>query len=374
MSLLPNKTITTPTVGGDTNLWGGILNVDLTNIDLAFGGKTTVSSLVGGTYSLSSSECIPPNIVLTGSLTSNLTVQIPAGVGGMWSVYNNTVGAYTVSIVSAGGGSSFAITQAARTIVVSDGTSASAGVTIPASVTPDLPYNSVQINGGGAFSGSDDFTVSGTTVAIGTATTFTLDVRDTIKLTGNTSGYVGLKAAAAAGGTTYTLPTADGAAGQVLSTDGAGTLAWAAGGGGGSGGTTTYAISFNDSNAGGASPISFDGGTSGQVVSANTLGAIAESFFTSNQLLAQSGYQALPGGLLIQWGYSHATTASRIVTFPTTFSGVPYACVCSTERTTSPGAGGSNYVYNLNASGVTLYFDLVSAGNYNGWWIAVGPA
>jgi hypothetical protein len=42
------------------------------------------------------------------------------------------------------------------------------------------------------------------------------------------SGYVGLAPAAAAGSTTYILPSADGGAGNVLKTDGAGTLSWVA--------------------------------------------------------------------------------------------------------------------------------------------------
>ena len=52
-----------------------------------------------------------------------------------------------------------------------------------------------------------------------------------IRLYGSTSGYVGLKGAAAAGSTTYTLPAVDGTTGQMLSTNGSGTLSWATGGG-----------------------------------------------------------------------------------------------------------------------------------------------
>jgi hypothetical protein len=50
---------------------------------------------------------------------------------------------------------------------------------------------------------------------------------DTLFLKGSTSGTVGLKAAATAGSTTYTLPSADGTANQVLKTNGTGTLSWA---------------------------------------------------------------------------------------------------------------------------------------------------
>ena len=51
------------------------------------------------------------------------------------------------------------------------------------------------------------------------------------ELSGATSGAVGFIAPAVAGSTTYTLPSADGTAGQMLSTDGAATLSWATPGG-----------------------------------------------------------------------------------------------------------------------------------------------
>lgn len=62
-----------------------------------------------------------------------------------------------------------------------------------------------------------------------------LDVKGTLRLSGSTSGYVGFAPAAAAGSTTYTLPSSDGSAGQLLSTNGAGTLSWATSSGGGGG-------------------------------------------------------------------------------------------------------------------------------------------
>lgn len=49
-----------------------------------------------------------------------------------------------------------------------------------------------------------------------------------ITLKGSSSGTVGLKAAAAAGSTTYTLPAADGSAGQAMITSGAGALSFGA--------------------------------------------------------------------------------------------------------------------------------------------------
>jgi len=52
-----------------------------------------------------------------------------------------------------------------------------------------------------------------------------LDVKGTLRLSGSTSGYVGFAPAAAAGSTTYTLPSADGSPGQFLQTN-SGVLSW----------------------------------------------------------------------------------------------------------------------------------------------------
>lgn len=69
---------------------------------------------------------------------------------------------------------------------------------------------------------------NGGKVGIGTITPgSTLDVKGTLRLSGATSGYVGFAPAAAAGSTTYTLPSADGTSGQVLSTNASGVLSWA---------------------------------------------------------------------------------------------------------------------------------------------------
>ena len=48
-----------------------------------------------------------------------------------------------------------------------------------------------------------------------------------LRLNGQTSGYVELKAPAAAGSNTLTLPTSNGSSGQYLQTNGSGVLSWA---------------------------------------------------------------------------------------------------------------------------------------------------
>lgn len=65
-------------------------------------------------------------------------------------------------------------------------------------------------------------------------------IEDTLYLKGSSSGSVGIKGAATAGSTVYTLPSADGTSGQVLSTNGSATLSWATASGGG--GTSLPAV------------------------------------------------------------------------------------------------------------------------------------
>ena len=89
-----------------------------------------------------------------------------------------------------------------------------------------------------------------------------LDVKGTLRLTGATSGYLGLRApATVTTPVTFTLPNGDGTAGQVLKTDGSGILSWDAAGGAASttglglGTVTAPSISFSgDLNTGIWSP------------------------------------------------------------------------------------------------------------------------
>jgi hypothetical protein len=139
--------------------------------------------------------------------------------------------------------SAFAVANAATATDVTQNNSITAAF-ITAN-TPSHVANSAAIYANGAFTKANNAlaNTSGTldgnlnitgNVGIGIVSPGSrLDVKGTLRLSGATSGYVGLAPAAAAGSTTYTLPTADGTTGQVLSTNGSGTLSWATAGGGG---------------------------------------------------------------------------------------------------------------------------------------------
>lgn len=132
-------------------------------------------------------------------------------------------------------------------------------------------------------------------IGIGTTTPgSSLDIKGALRLSGATSGFVGLQSPAApTASITYTLPAADGTNGQVLTTNGSGTLSWATGGGGS--GTGWLITGNTGTNAG----TNFIGTTDQQGltfkvngVQAGFLGLSGSSYSTSFGVNSNAGYQS----------------------------------------------------------------------------------
>jgi hypothetical protein len=117
--------------------------------------------------------------------------------------------------------------------------------------------------------GDSPLFVSGANVGIATtAPGSQLDIKGTLRLSGSTSGYVGLAPAPVAGSTTYTLPSADGTSGQILTTNGTGILSW----------------STDNAGAG-----SFTGPINRAVITDGATGALTVSSVTNTELGYLSG-------------------------------------------------------------------------------------
>ncbi|MCE1175984.1 MAG: hypothetical protein LWW76_02560, partial [Burkholderiales bacterium] len=86
----------------------------------AVGGYLLKSGQTGGTVTLTNSEASNPIIAVTGTLTSNLTVVLPATVKRLWAIYNATSGAYTVTVKLASG-TGVTVAQGKRNLVYTDG-------------------------------------------------------------------------------------------------------------------------------------------------------------------------------------------------------------------------------------------------------------
>ena len=347
-SFTPNKKIEKPANGDYNNTWNVPVNGDWDIIDTALGGTISVN-VVGqsGTVVLAAADYRPSNVIFSGLLTADVTYQLPAGVGGQWSVSNNTTGSFNLTISSAGGGTSLALVQGYRTLVVSDGTNVSLAFNAP--VNPGGSTSQIQFNYLGFLAGSSKFTFdltnylfSSTKVGIGTASPGTeLDVKGTLRLSGSASGYIGFSPASAAGSTTYTLPSADGTNGQSLTTNGSGILSW----GGSAAGVST-----------------FSGGTTGFTPSTATGGAVTLS---GTLIVANGGTGAVTLTGYVKGAGTAAMTASS--TIPTSdLTGTLAIANGGTAATTEGAArtalgGGSGNLARV-VSGTTANSGLISWG------------
>ena len=351
-----NTSLEKPANGDDVDTWNVPVNGDWDIVDAVFGNTTTLTSTTG-TATLTATQYRPRNIVVSATLTGDVTYNIPAGVGGTWSVFNNTTGAHLVKI-GVVSGSTVTIPQGYRVFVVSDGTNATAGAT-------------------GAIA---NFNVPGSLI-----------------LTGSSTGYAGLKAAASSGTVTYTLPASDGTSGQSLTTNGSGTLSWSsvtsgvtsfsAGATGltpntGTTGAVTLAGTLAVANGGtGATtqggaqsalnvPSTTGGGATGTWginitgTAAATLAA-AQTYANGIFNLSDPGYQVLPSGLTMQWGVATIFSGGQSVTLSFTFPGAFYGVLLTDQGTGAVAGSGQP----TSLSDFAVYAQTYP---YQCFWIAFG--
>ncbi len=212
----PNKNLEKPGYNDYIDDWNTPVNADWDIIDKAFGGTHTVS-LTNVNVTLNQTQCQNVRILLTGTLSGNVTVNFPASVSGFWIVDNTTTGAFTVTLSSAGAGPySVTAVQNANTFIFSDGTSVYLAVNAPI------------IAGTG-------ISISGTTVALQTPVTAAnggtgqTTYSNGQLLIGNASG--GLTKANLTAGSNVTITNGDGAITIAAS-------------GGGSGPGNAFAVSY----------------------------------------------------------------------------------------------------------------------------------
>src|ERR1700733_7373894 len=96
----PAKNLTQPTVGGDDNTWGGLLNTDLALIDSALGGTLALS--ISGNTTLTTTQAQNTGYEFTGTLAANATVTWPSFFG-FAMIENITTGGFSISCGISGG-------------------------------------------------------------------------------------------------------------------------------------------------------------------------------------------------------------------------------------------------------------------------------
>jgi len=189
--------------GEKAGQWGDITNTNLNLLQQAIAGFQDIS-IAGGaqTTTLVMTDAAISNarnavIKLSGTITGNQVVTVPTGIEKTYIVENGTSGAFTVEFKQAGGtGTTFATTDKGIKFLYANGT------------------NIIDINANLAASSFEQIN---------------LPTQNELRFEDSTGGqYVALKAGTTvATNVTFTLPTADGTANQVLKTDGSGALSFA---------------------------------------------------------------------------------------------------------------------------------------------------
>ena len=116
-----NKTLELPGNGDYVNTWNVPVNGDMSIIDAAFGGTTSLNA-TSGNATLSVAQYRPLILNVTGAISADVTYTIPSGVGGQWVIRNATTGNHNVIIASAGAGVSATVGPLLVATVACDGT------------------------------------------------------------------------------------------------------------------------------------------------------------------------------------------------------------------------------------------------------------
>lgn len=189
--------------GEQAGLWGDITNTNLVILQQAIAGYESIS-IAGGaqTTALTFSNGATSNgknavIKLTGTITGNQIVTIPDSIEKTYIVENGTSGAFTVQFKTVSGtGPTWSTVDKGIKFLYSDGT------------------NIIDVNSNLSASSFEQIN---------------LPTQNEIRFEDASGGqYVAFKAGTTvASNVTFTLPTADGTANQVLQTNGSGALSFA---------------------------------------------------------------------------------------------------------------------------------------------------
>ena len=240
--------------GENAGTWGTKTNTNLQVVEQIAGGFTQQALTSGGTVALTSSDggtgdvLAHSTIEFTGSLSGNAVVTIPLDVQNFYLLRNSSSGSYTVQFkYTSGSGSSvtFSATDKGDKLIVAkgdDGTNpniveislATAGtvtetgtqtLTNKTLTSPKIGTSILDTNGAELFkltatsSAVNEITYNN--AATGNKPTFTASGDDTnigVSIQPKGSGTVTIDA--------LTFPAADGTSGQILQTDGSGTLSF----------------------------------------------------------------------------------------------------------------------------------------------------
>lgn len=313
-----------------------------------FTNGVTAVTMTSANVTLTPLQYGNPIIVITGTLTANLNLIFPTIVN-EWTVINNTTGAFTITCKTASG-TGLVVNTAA--LIVGDGTNIQSAVTDAAALFGETVATAT---GGTA----DAITATFAPVPRYPSNGVPLSVRAAAANATATPTFTPnngvIAAATIVKGNNLPLVAGDIAgAGHWLE------LAWDS--------TLSKWVLLNPATGVSASIGDATTSVKGKVQLATSAEAqaladalkvitpstLAAAFQGTNQSLAASGYQKLPGGLIFQWGTtgSVASIGNVAVTFPLAF---PAACLyVAMIGNTAGSPQAANYVSAKSTTGATL--------------------
>ena len=218
--------------GENAGTWGTKTNTNLELFEQIAGGYASVTVNGTGATALSISDgATGANgaarvIILTGTITGNITVTLPLDVENFYAIKNATTGSFTVEfkyVTGAGTSFTWSTTQKDWRLFTAKADDATNPNIEEISFAPAGSDTQVQFNSSGVFGASANLTWDGSNLLI--------DAEGDLRLGDNTGAeYVGIDAPATVSASyTITLPAAVGASSTALvTTDASGTLGWTA--------------------------------------------------------------------------------------------------------------------------------------------------
>lgn len=380
--------------GDQAGVWGATTNNNMAYVlEQAIAGYVSVAvasanqaltHLNGATATAADNQSVHASLALTTSTGANFAVYAPPA-SKQYTIYNAS--SYVATIYNS--------------TVIGNTTAAGTGVAIPAGKTMTVwsdGTNFAQQNthlisptvAGGTLSSPTLVTPALGTPASGTLTSCTgLPVATGISGLGTgvataLAVNVGSAGAPVVNGGALGTPssgTLTNATGLPIIAGTTGTLSVARGGTGTTTSTGSGDVVLSNSptlttpNLGTPSTLvgtNISGTASNLTAGAVTNGVYTTNFTGSNQSKSANGYQKLPGGLIIQWGYDTQTGSSDVsVSFPISF---PTACVSLQLGGPITNGTGAQYVYQerIRPSPSTTGFTYLPSTEIGVYWMALG--
>lgn len=351
----PNKNIEQPANGSYNSDWNVPVNNDWAIIDTALGGVTSivVTGVAAGIYTLTQAQYTPPNIEFTGTLGGHLTYVVPSPVGGFWSVFNNTSGAYELTFAS-GAGSAYNVPAGQRVFLICDGTYMQLASNVAgASANPSAQVGLSAVNGTATtFMTSDSAPPLNQGISpiwtgphtFNGAVSFLANIGLYANLIVNTGFEIN-----AVDGTVLvpTVPTGN-------STTEAASTAFV---------NAQIAASLLASPTLGGTPT-----TPTAAAGTNTTQVASTAFAQGpGKSLAANGWITLPSGLIIQWGISSFSSGGSSITF-SAVTGIAFPNNCFMAIVNAYGSSATAYVQSVSRTTLTAVNGISSTNS----WIAIG--